>query len=131
MREICIKTNVSENHKRKNLSITEMIDQKGFVARAEKKFAYYVSEQNSTLSADKLKFLTEESLKNDFHKKDRHVNIKKILNPKTGVGQMIYRVTGSFYVVQDVHVFVVVFMHSVKFDMLSQHVSQQGQLPLL
>jgi hypothetical protein len=54
-----------------------------------------------------------------YHKKDRHVSIRKIIDPKSGVGQMIYRVIGSFYVVQDLHVFAVVFMHSIKFDMLS------------
>lgn len=129
MREILIKSNTSENHHRKNLSIVEVIDQGGVVARAEKKFSYYVSEQNTNLDVDKLKALTDESIKQDYHKKDRHVSIKKILDPKSGVGQMIYRVTGSFYVVQGIHVFAVVFMHSVKFDMLSSHHLHPGQLP--
>ena len=31
---------------------------------------------------------------------------------------MAYRVIGSFYVVQNLRVFAVVFMHSIKFDML-------------
>jgi hypothetical protein len=53
-------------------------------------------------------------------KKDRHVSIKKIFDNKTGTGQMVYRVIGSFYVVQNLHIFAVVFMHSIKFDMLSK-----------
>ncbi len=48
MREICIKQTESTNHKRRNLSIVELIDQGGMMARAEKKFSYYVFEQNTT-----------------------------------------------------------------------------------
>ena len=47
--------------------------------------------------------------------------IRKTFDAKTGLGQMVYRVIGSFYVVQNLHVFAVVFMHSIKFDMISNH----------
>jgi hypothetical protein len=119
MREICIRTTTSDNHKRKNLSIVEVIDQDGLVARAEKKYSYYVSEQQEAFK-DPDKMQSWFNLQSQsYHKKDRHVSIRKTLDPKTGVGQMIYRVIGSFYVVQDLHVFAVVFMHSIKFEMLS------------
>ena len=128
MREISIKTSTSDNHKRKNLQIVEMIRQDGITARAEKKFAYYVSEQSPFLDAEKMKNWTDIQART-YQKKDRHVSIRKMVNPKTGMGQMIYRVIGSFYVVQDLRVFAVVFMHSIKFDMLSPHLPQ-GKLPL-
>lgn len=118
MREILIKTTTSSNHKRKNLSIVEIIDQDGVVARAEKKYSYYVSEQNPFSDNKDLKAWVEMQSQ-AYQKKDRHVSIKKIFDPKTGVGQMIYRVIGSFYVVQNLHIFAVVFMHSIKFDMLN------------
>jgi hypothetical protein len=119
MREISIRTTTSANHKRKNLSIIEVINQDGLVARAEKKYSYYVSEQHDAFK-DPEKLQSWFNLQSEpYRKKDRHVSIRKVLDPKTGVGQMIYRVIGSFYVVQDLHVFAVVFMHSIKFDMLS------------
>lgn len=121
MREIAIKTTVSQNHKRKNLSIVEVIDQEGLVARAEKKYSYYVSEQTAQSpfhDPESLKAWMDEQAKAN-PKKDRHIAIRKIFDPKTGIGQMIYRVIGSFYVVQDLHIFAVVFMHSIKFDMLA------------
>lgn len=118
MREISIKTNVSQNHRRKNLSIIETIKQDGMVARAEKKYSYYVSEQNPFKDQDQMK--TWMSLHSaDYQKKDRHVSIRKIYDSKTGAGQMVYRVIGSFYVIQNLHLFAVVFMHSIRFDMLS------------
>jgi len=118
MREILIKSSVSENHKRKNLSIVEVIDQNGFVARAEKKYSYYVSEYNPFQDPVQLKaWLAAQAQASQ--KKDRHVSIRKTFDHKTGVGQMVYRVIGSFYVVQNLHIFAVVFMHSIKFDMLS------------
>ena len=118
MRDVCIKTTTSENHKRKNLSIIEIINQDGFVARAEKKFAYYVSEQSALENPEKMKNWMEDSPP-EYHKKERHVSIRKMVDPATGVGQMMYRVTGSFYIVQDLHIFAVVFLHSIKFDLLS------------
>ena len=123
MREIFIKSSTSDNHKRKNLAITEIINQDGFVARAEKKYAYYVSEQNPFMDAEHLKEWADMQSHREFPKKDRHVSIRKIFDQKSGTGQMVYRVIGSFYVVQDLHIFAVVFMHSIRFDILS------GRLP--
>ena len=121
MREICIRTTTSENHKRKNLCIVEMINQEGFVARAEKKYSYYVSQQNGDAFKDHLDLKGWMNLQNQsLQKKNRHVSIKKVFDKKSGVGQMIYRVIGSFYVVQNLHIFTVVFMHSIKFDMVSR-----------
>jgi len=116
MREICITQSLTNHNKRKNLKIVETIDQENFVARAEKKYSYFVTEQTQVKDVEELKLLQDQTYK----KKDRHVSIKKMFDPKTGMGQMVYRVIGSFYVVQNLHVFAVVFMHSIKFDMLSR-----------
>lgn len=118
MREIFIKTTTSENHKRKNLSIVEVINQDGVTARAEKKYSYYVSEQSPFKDPEQMKtWMNVQS--QQYQKKDRHVSIRKTYDVKTGMGQMVYRVIGSFYVVQDLHLFAVVFMHTIKFDMAS------------
>ena len=119
MREICIKQTESPNHHRRNLSIVEMIKENGLVARAEKKFSYYIFEQDPMQDPDHLKdWMQSQQTLNT--RKERHVSIKKIFDNKTGTGQMVYRVIGSFYVVQNLHIFAVVFMHSIKFDMLSK-----------
>jgi hypothetical protein len=121
MREIEIQTTTTDNHKRKNLLITETIDQQGFSAKAEKKYSYYVSERPSKiLDPLKLKEWMDGQVRLQ-QKRPRHVSIRKIFDGKTGAGQMIYRVIGSFYVVQNLHLFAVVFMHSIKFDMLANH----------
>lgn len=119
MREVMIKSSTTENHKRKNLSIVEIIDMEGFVAKAEKKYVYYVSEQNEARDPAELKYWMDSQAKAQT-KKDRHVTIRKIYDQKTGIGQMLYRVIGSFYVVQDLRIFAVVFMHSIKYDMVSE-----------
>src|SRR3989338_9693667 len=119
MREICIRQTESVNHHRRNLSIVEMIRENGLVARAEKKFSYYIFEQAPEQDPEQLQswMQTQQTMNT---KKDRHVSIKKIFDNKTGTGQMVYRVIGSFYVVQNLHIFAVVFMHTIKFDMLSK-----------
>ena len=120
MREILIKTSESVNHRRRNLSIIEMIHQEGMEARAEKKFSYYIFEQAPTTHDPGEIQQWMEAQSTQPTKKDRHVSIKKIYDNKTGTGQMTYRVIGSFYVVQNLHVFTVVFMHCIKFDMVSR-----------
>ncbi len=118
MREIFIRTTTSDNHKRKNLSIVETIKRNGFQAKAEKKYAYYVSEQNPFQNPEDLNTWMS-SQASSYQRKDRHVSIRKTYDNNTGIGQMIYRVIGSFYVIQNLHIFAVVFMHSIKFDMLT------------
>ena len=121
-----IKTSTADNHKRKNLSIVELITKDGFVARAEKRYSYYVSEQNLSMDVNDLnQWLASQSAPSE--RKDRHVSIQKTYDRKSGTGRMIYRVIGSFYVVQNLHIFAVVFMHSIKFDMLMAH---KGAVPL-
>ena len=117
MRKILIQSNTSDNKKRKNLCITEIVRRNGYSAKAEKKYSYFVSQQSPFLDSEKLKSWVDLQSKN-VQKKDRHVCIQKTYDKKTGTGQMIYRVIGSFYVVQNLQVFAVVFMHSIKFDML-------------
>lgn len=124
MREIFIRTKTSDNHKRKNLSIVEVINQEGFVARAEKKYSYYVSEQNQEPNEEAIKAWADLQ-QQSYQKKDRHVSIRKTFDPKTGLGQMVYRVIGSFYVVQNLHIFAVVFMHSIKFDMFANQLPKK------
>ena len=119
MREISIKQTESLDHHRRNLCIVEMIRENGLVARAEKKFSYYIFEQNSPIDPEELKKWPPKAPAVNS-KKDRHVSIKKIYDNASGTGQMAYRVIGSFYVVQNLHIFAVVFMHSIKFDMLSK-----------
>ena len=96
-----------------------MIRQDGMVARAEKKFSYYVYESPNQNPAQ-IEQLAEVQEGGSQPKKDRHVSIKKMFDNKTGTGQMAYRVIGSFFVVQNLHIFTVVFMHSIKFDMISR-----------
>ncbi len=119
MREICIKQSESNNHRRKNLTIVEMIRQDGMVARAEKKFSYYVYESPNQ-NPSQIEHIAEMQASATQPKKDRHVSIKKLFDNKSGTGQMAYRVIGSFFVVQNLHIFTVVFMHSIKFDMISR-----------
>jgi hypothetical protein len=118
MRKIFIKESTSENHKRKNLLITELIKRDGFSARAEKKYAYYVSEREMIPDPDKLKEWME-TQNVTAKKKERHVTITKTYDCKKGTGEMVYRVIGSFYVVQNLHIFAVVFMHSIRFHLLT------------
>ena len=118
MREIMIKTNTSDNKKRRNLCMTEIITEEGMVARAEKRYSYFVTERKDPITKENMQAWIEEQA-TLRQKKPRHVSIRRIFDNDTGIGQTLYRTTGSFYVLKELKIFVVVFLHSVKFDVLS------------
>jgi hypothetical protein len=118
MREIMIKTTTSEDRKRRKLLMTELINEDGFVARAEKIYSYFVTERKDSPSQESLQEWIE-SQAQMRQKKPRHVSIRRIFDGATGVGQTIYRTTGSFYVLRNFRIYAVVFVHSIKFDVLS------------
>ncbi len=118
MREIMIKTSTSENKRRRNLCMTEIITEKNLVARAEKKYSYFVSERKDPVTKEHLQTWIDSQAKLRQNK-PRHVSIKRIFDKDTGIGQTIYRTTGSFYVLKEFKIFSIVFLHSVKFDILN------------
>ena len=118
MREIMIKTSTSPNKKRRNLLMTELINEGGLVARAEKHYSYYVTEKREAVTKDDMQSWIDEQ-SNLRQKKPRHVSIRRIFDGASGIGQTLYRTTGSFYVLREFRVYAVVFLHSVKFDILN------------
>jgi hypothetical protein len=117
-REISIKQMASKDHRRKKLSIVEFIHKDGTLARAQKNFSYFVAEQDPFENQDQMSHWLAQHPHVTDHS-DRHISIRKTFDEKSGEGEMAYRVTGSFYVVQNLHLFIVVFLHSIRFDMLT------------
>lgn len=118
LREVQMERHTSANGKRRSLKMTELIEKEGFIARAQKKYTYFITERlgqyfgsNSLQEwmAEKSKILTQ---------KPRHISVKRIFNKEHGVGQTTCRTSGSFYVVKQEKIFAVAFLHTVKFDIL-------------
>lgn len=120
LREIMIKTSTSDNRKRRNLLMTEVITENGVVARAEKRYSYYVTERKEAVTKENVKSWVDSKAKLRQNKA-RHVSIRRIFDKDTGIGQTLYRTTGSFYVLKEFKIYAVVFLHSVKFDILTSH----------
>ena len=123
MREIKIQTSTSVNKKRRNLLMTELINEGGMIARAEKRYSYFVTEMKIPVSKANLQgwIKSQTEIK---QKKPRHVSIQRNFDGETGIGQTTYRTTGSFYVLREFKVYAVVFLHSIKFDILNSPKSQ-------
>ena len=117
-RAISIKQTASKDLRRKKLSIVELIHKDGTVARAQKNFSYFVSEQDPFENAMQMNYWLAQHPHVTDHS-DRHISIRKTFDEKSGEGEMIYRVIGSFYVVQNLHLFIVVFLHSIRFEMMT------------
>jgi len=118
MREIMIKTSTSDNRRRRNLCMTEIITERNVVARAEKKYSYFISERKEPITKENMQSWINKQAKLR-QTKARHVSIRRIFDKDTGIGQTIYRTTGSFYVLKEFKIYSIVFLHCVKFDILS------------
>jgi hypothetical protein len=118
LREVQIERHTSANGKRRSLKMTELIEKDGFLARAQKKYTYYVTERlGQYLGANSLQDWMAEKSK-ILTQKPRHISVKRIFNKEHGIGQTTCRTSGSFYVVKQQKIFAVAFLHTVKFDIL-------------
>jgi hypothetical protein len=118
MRDILIKTSTSPSKQRRHLFMSEIINDGGMVARAEKHYVYFVSEWKKPMKKGELQaWMASQSKMRQ--KKPRHIFIHRVYDRDTGIGQTLYRTTGSFFVVRNFRIYAVVFLHSVKFDILS------------
>lgn len=120
MRDVLIEKMISGNGRRKSLQFTEIIEKDGYMARAQKKYSYFVSEKIG-------KFLGNKSLKEwsevkskELLQKPRHVSVKRVFDKENSIGLTCCRTTGSFYIVRHEKVFAVAFLHSVTFDILGR-----------
>ncbi len=117
MREILLKTDTSKTKRRRSLLMQEIIQENGLIARAEKKYAYFIAEQREMPHGSKISNWMDSSAQ-CLETKPHHVFIKRVFDKETGIGQTKYRTSGRFYVVRKLKVFAIIFMHSVTFDML-------------
>ncbi len=116
LREVQIERHTSANGKRRFLKMTELIEKDGFIARAQKKYSYYITERLGQFTGNLQDWMAEKS--KVMNEKPRHISVKRIFNKEHGIGQTTCRTSGSFYVVRQQKVFAVAFLHSVKFDIL-------------
>ena len=118
LRQILISRSISPNGKRRQLLMTEIIEKDGVLARAQKRYNYYVSEKIGMVLGNKTLKEWATDTAQVLNEKPRHVNILRIVDRKSGLGKTSYRTTGSFYVIQKNKVIAIAFLHSVKFDIL-------------
>ena len=118
LREVQIERRTSANGKRRFLKMTELIEKDGFIARAQKKYSYYITERlGQYLGSSSLQDWVAKKSK-VMDQKPRHISVKRIFDKEHGIGQTTCRTSGSFYVVKQQKIFAVAFLHSVKFDIL-------------
>jgi hypothetical protein len=117
LREVQIERHTSSNGKRRFLKMTELIEKDGFIARAQKKYSYYVTERLGKMIGGSLQDWMAEKSK-ILNQKPRHISVKRIFDKEHGIGQTTCRTSGSFYVVKQQKIFAIAFLHSVKFDIL-------------
>ncbi|MBP9732882.1 MAG: hypothetical protein KBD07_00750 [Candidatus Omnitrophica bacterium] len=118
LREVQMERHTSSNGKRRLLKMTELIEKDGFIARAQKKYVYFITERlGQYLGANSLQEWMAERSKT-LTQKPRHISVKRIFNKEHGIGQTTCRTSGSFYVVKQQKIFAVAFLHTVKFDIL-------------
>ena len=106
MREI-IMTTATKNRTRRFLNMEETIKEHNIHAKAQKKYVYRVFKVDKFISTNGVKT-----------RKPGHIHIERNFDGDVGIGRTTYRTTGSFYVNRGFNTFAVVFLHSIRFDIL-------------
>lgn len=116
MRQIVVRNLTSEDHLKRDCTVTERVNQGDWATMVVRRCTYHIENQQSLPStADSVHWA--ESLD---PLPPRQVYVTKDFNPDTGADRVVYLVTGHFYVVLDAVVYCVGYRHSLAMDVESE-----------
>lgn len=113
MREIVFKDSTSNDHRTRDLLVSEILEQNGMVMSTERHCVYIVKDRTPVNSLENL----QEAAQLQFGKeavKKRQFHVFKKRDSKTGVSELICRVEGMLYIVIKKEIFTIGFSHSFR-----------------
>lgn len=113
MRELVFKNLTSLDKKRRDLSISETIEQNGIKTITRRHSVYIISGRNKCYNPDDLMPI-QKVIPGDYNK--RHIFIYKKRDTKVGKDTFVCDVVGKFYAVVKEEVYAIAFKHSFEID---------------
>ncbi|MFA5146111.1 MAG: hypothetical protein WC515_01865 [Candidatus Omnitrophota bacterium] len=113
MREVMFKELTSIPSRVKNISLKEIFERDGVVARTERRSFYYIKEITRLSEATNFKkWMEVQNHGGEIRRRQFHV--LKEHNEGHGLDKVICKISGTFYAVADNKIFTIAFMNSFK-----------------
>jgi len=114
MREILFKNLTGSNHRKRDLTIKEIVTRNGMSATVERRCVYFVRNIVKVKDSSDLKSLEELKIGDEIARKKPEFHILRKYDEATGDDKLICKVSGKFYVISDNKVYCIAFVHSFK-----------------
>lgn len=113
MREILFKNLISVASRKKDISLKEVFEKDGVVAKTERRCFYFIKEMADIGEVKDLQRLVD-SQKGSAGSNKRRFHIYKEHNDMLGEDKLICKITGTFYAIVGKCIYTIVFLHSFK-----------------
>ena len=116
MREIVFKDSTSNDHRTRDLLVSEILERNGMIMSTERHCVYVIKDRAPVNSLENLKKAAQFQFGKEAVK-TRQFHVFKKRDSKTGMSELICRVEGMLYVVIKKEIFTVGFSHSFRVAM--------------
>ncbi|NQT46534.1 MAG: hypothetical protein HQ593_03510 [Candidatus Omnitrophica bacterium] len=127
MRELIFKNLTSNDHKKRDIRVQEIIQKDDLVARTERRSIYFVRKKTHIETTEDLKTFTSDP--GQIHDSDKkHFFILKEHNSSNGRDMILCKVRGTMHVVVGDDIFTITFFHTYKIDMMDLSVATDKKI---
>ncbi len=117
MRELLFKNMTSNDHKKRDISIQEIVEKDGILAKTTRRCLYFIKEKTPVKSPMDLQKISD--IKDLDEEQKRHFCVLKQRDSDLGVDKLMCKVAGTFYAVVNNYLYCVVFFHTFKISFLA------------
>ena len=116
MKELFLRNRISKDSKKREYCIEEITSENGFVKKTQKNCAYFIKKEHRFASwRDLLIWLSAQKIKDP--KSLREISVIRSINPDTGEGKALLKVTGTVYAKLKGEIYEIKYVHSLAFGL--------------
>lgn len=130
MRDIVFKTLTSLESKKRDLSIQEIVEKDGILAKTERRCRYFIMGKVHVEDINNIEKLVELKFADMPHRK-RHYYILKIHNAQHGEDRLLCKIAGMFYAIYGSEIYCIAYVHSFKITFRLQALTEGTQDEIL
>jgi len=112
MRELLFKNMTSDDHKKHDVSVQEIVQKNGLLAKSERRCRYFVKYKARVDNPEDIVNLAK--IKEENKKSKRCFYVLKCHDSNDGIDKLICKFKGTFYAVIGKVIYCIVFVHSFK-----------------
>lgn len=115
MREILYRNLTSEDRRKRDCLLTELMDEGGTTTHLEKRCTYFVKRSAAVVEQETQQALEGQGVRVDAAT-PHHIFVRKERDNGTGIERFTYKVLGHFYVMMGERMFTVAYRHMLQME---------------